>query len=71
MDKTLANFVNFCKNYWKDHLPGGMRYGQAFCNAFEITNPDLFYEKDQLKAEAMINDIVVDTFLFPSDKKKA
>ena len=32
----------------------GQRYGQAFCNKFEITDSTLFYEADTKKASQLI-----------------
>lgn len=35
--------------YWLKNA-AKLRYGQAFCNYYEITDPALFYEKDETTA---------------------
>ena len=32
----------------------GLRYGQSFCNWFDITDNRLFYERDQEKCDRLI-----------------
>jgi hypothetical protein len=44
--------------HWKDHYVWDaiqdQRYGQSFCNHFNITDHRLFYERDWVRCDALI-----------------
>jgi len=40
--------------HWSKGEYTEQRYGQAFCNCFNITDPMLFYETDRINAEHII-----------------
>jgi hypothetical protein len=42
---TELEVSNFIKNFYDGKFPH-QRMGQAFCNTFNITNPELFYSLD-------------------------
>ena len=42
------------KEYTFDALKYGYRYGQSFCNAFDLTDHILYYERDHTRADARI-----------------
>ena len=39
---SLQQYLDFDREYFAGKHPH-QRYGQAFCNKFNITNPDLFF----------------------------
>lgn len=49
---TIKDF-NECFIDWQKS-PNGLRFGQAFCNKFNITNQSLFYETNVAKAIDLI-----------------
>lgn len=50
---TINQYRAFERKYYNTELIG-QRFGQAFCNEFNITNPELFYCTDESKAKAII-----------------
>ena len=50
---TLHKYLDFDKDWWNNKFPN-QRYGQAFCNVFNITNLELFHVDDILKAHRII-----------------
>lgn len=59
MKINSANVNNFLTQYHQGKYPH-QRIGQAFCNAFGVTNPRLFYVYDENVACSIIWDIVID-----------
>lgn len=47
------DFDKFCRRYWKGGYPH-LRFGQAFCAVFVITDPDLFYQTSVADATTMM-----------------
>lgn len=45
---TYADWEQFKKDYYSG--PMSERVGQAFCNKYKRTNPNLFYQKNALAA---------------------
>lgn len=45
--------TDFLKDFFRSAFPD-QRLGQAFCNEFDITDDQLFYEEDNGKAIALI-----------------
>jgi hypothetical protein len=65
ISSLTAEPVNFIERitlkqyqHWKDHYVWDaiqdQRYGQSFCNHFNITDHRLFYERDWVRCDAMI-----------------
>lgn len=50
-DDTYTDF----QVLWSQHKFDNQRYGQAFCNYFGITNPELFYATDSLNINRIIH----------------
>jgi hypothetical protein len=50
MEKNLENFLHYFVANPK------YRIGQAFCNYYNITDPDLFYEENNNKCWNIINE---------------
>lgn len=46
---TIEQAQDFDKQFFEGKFPY-QRYGQAFCNFFNITCPELFYEENQKTA---------------------
>lgn len=63
MEKTLTyknrltddTYTDF-QVLWSQHKFDTQRYGQAFCNYFGITNPELFYSNDGPRIQKIIHD---------------
>ncbi len=53
---SLADFESFKRRFNSGTYPGGehLRFGQAFCNEFEIHDPEIFYEQNPVTAEKKI-----------------
>lgn len=51
---SQSEYSQFCQEYYASPSRRFLRLGQAFCNRFRITNPELFYETDQKKAQQYI-----------------
>jgi hypothetical protein len=48
---SQKDYIEFSKNFAKNFSkPQGIRFGQAFCNEFMITDPKLFYEVEPVTA---------------------
>lgn len=45
--------------YQRRKTDPSLRLGQAFANAFDITNPTLYYQEDDTKARQMIIEVYV------------
>lgn len=60
--KTIsrAEYETWRNEYVMDALQG-LRYGQSFCNRFNITDNILFYERDVEFADRYIHSCYVDT----------
>jgi hypothetical protein len=43
---SQADYIKFSKEYAKNYSTNTLRFGQAFCNKYNITDPKLFYETD-------------------------
>lgn len=50
---TESNYVAWQKMYTWDALVD-KRYGQSFCNHFDITDHRLYYERDWVKCDRLI-----------------
>ena len=50
---TAQDILDFEKEYNQEKYPH-QRLGQAFCNKFNITDPDIFYEEDYSIAKLKI-----------------
>lgn len=49
-----SEFNKFYREYYASANRRFLRIGQMFCNRYNITNPELFYETDRRKAENYI-----------------
>jgi hypothetical protein len=57
---TQDEYLEFITNY-DPYKNRDVRFGQAFCNEFNITDPELFHEWDDAKAgELMMNHVESD-----------
>ena len=56
MKITIEEFLEFHKKYFDSEFtrPYPQRYGQHFCNIFNITDEYLFYEEETLKVQNLI-----------------
>lgn len=53
--------INFWLAYKTSELPErGIRFGQAFCNEYNVTDPEIFYCKDSKKARRLIVEKYID-----------
>jgi hypothetical protein len=50
---TPENYDRWCHEYLFDAMKD-LRFGQAFCNHFGITDYHIFYERDVEKCKTMI-----------------
>lgn len=50
---TLEQYQRWKEQYVWDAIQD-QRYGQSFCNHFDITDHRLFYERDWVRCDAMI-----------------
>ena len=50
MKITLHQWIGFNAKWLKGKCPKNERFGQAFCNEFNITDDETFYEEDHIKA---------------------
>lgn len=50
-----TDFNDFCIDYWKNKKYPHLRFGQAFCDTFNIHDNVLFYEDDHRKAFDIIS----------------
>ena len=57
---SMIDYGNFLHKYWASIQSKYLRIGQAFCNAFKIHDPELFYMEDREKAENIIRRYVLD-----------
>lgn len=61
MKVTFREFGDVIRKYHdNDSINKELRFGQYFCNTFNITNPALFYEQDYEKAIGIIMDDYLD-----------
>ena len=56
MPKNYMEVVKFNSEYKKDHP--NQRFGQAFCNAFNVQCEDLFYTEDNYEALSIIEEMI-------------
>ena len=56
---NVADYERFVSNFYHKKTYPNQRLGQAFCNAFGITNPALFYEMDNREAIDLIESFIV------------
>ena len=49
----LDNYLEWQRNYTFEALQD-IRYGQSFCNHFNITDNRIFYERDWVRCDALI-----------------
>jgi len=55
--KTITMMANFeFQRLWHTQQFPDQRFGQAFCNHFNITDPELFYCRDYMKTLEIIRD---------------
>lgn len=55
---SAADYLEWKQGFLFDALQG-LRYGQSFCNCFDITDNILFYERDLEWADAYIRSYYV------------
>lgn len=55
----VEDFTKFCL-LWAIRPPNWehARFGQAFCNYFNITNPDIYYAPDDVEAWELIKSTI-------------
>jgi len=56
MAVSVDSYNKFCTEFYLSDYSEVLRFGQAFCNEFNITNSVLFYEKSLIKAKVIIFD---------------
>jgi len=61
-----TDYAVFRKEYGMGKYPH-QRYGQAFCNRFNLTKPELFYSESRMKSEAIIERILQMDTLEPQE----
>ena len=49
----LDNYLEWQRNYTFEALQD-IRYGQSFCNHFDITDNRIFYERDWVRCDTLI-----------------
>jgi len=55
---TYSQIAEFTRLYDSGHYGSFQRFGQAFCNHFNIVWPELFYIESRKEAEIIIYSIV-------------
>ncbi len=53
---TPKQFDKFRIDFYKDPFNSKKRFGQSFCNTFNITDPTIFYEQNYFVANTAIYD---------------
>ena len=57
----ITRYGEFLRKYYKQLDEGtNIRLGQAFCNEFDITDPELFYEENYSYAVTRITSYIVE-----------
>jgi len=51
---SAKTYNNFCTEFYMSKAKDILRFGQAFCNEFNITDSVLFYEKSCIKSRVII-----------------
>ena len=49
----LGSYLEWQRNYTFDALQN-IRYGQSFCNYFDVTDNRIFYDRDWVRCDALI-----------------
>ena len=66
---TYSELNDFRLEYHADPAYRNQRFGQAFCNKYNITDNELYYEKNEKKAERII--ITDNELYYEKNEKKA
>ena len=56
MKVTVEEFLDWNHNHFLKYKQRDLRYGQSFCNHFNITDPELFYEVEYDKAAEIVRE---------------
>jgi hypothetical protein len=57
---TCEQYSKFCTEFYLSPYKQTLRFGQAFCNKFDVTDSDLFHEHSLIKSRAIIFEKYVD-----------
>ena len=63
MSISAKSYNDFCVTFYTSDKQNTQRFGQAFCNEFNVLDRTLFYEESSIKSRVMIFEkyVVVDS----------